>query len=99
MNEMLEKIAWAIFESWFVDFDPVRAKAAGCDPGLPKHITADLFPDSFVEVYKAVFGARATGITTKSSLHHHHPLYIRAGIFGLQVDEVHACGGVGCFPY
>jgi type I restriction enzyme, S subunit len=29
-----------------VDFDPVRAKAEGRDPGLPKHI-ADLFPDSF----------------------------------------------------
>jgi hypothetical protein len=33
-------------ESWFVDFDPVRAKAEGRDPGLPKPI-ADLFPDSF----------------------------------------------------
>lgn len=46
MNETLEAIARAIFKSWFVDFDPVRAKAAGRDPGLPKHI-ADLFPDSF----------------------------------------------------
>jgi len=46
MNETLEAIAHAIFKSWFVDFDPVRAKAAGRDPGLPKHI-ADLFPDSF----------------------------------------------------
>jgi len=46
MNETLEGIARAIFKSWFVDFDPVRAKAEGRDPGLPKHI-ADLFPDSF----------------------------------------------------
>jgi type I restriction enzyme S subunit len=46
MNEMLEGIARALFKSWFVDFDPVRAKAEGRDPGLPKHI-ADLFPDSF----------------------------------------------------
>jgi type I restriction enzyme S subunit len=46
MNETLEAIARAIFKSWFVDFDPVRAKAAGRDPGLPKHI-ADLFSDSF----------------------------------------------------
>jgi len=46
MNETLEAIARAIFKSWFVDFDPVRAKAEGRDPGLPKHI-ADLFPDSF----------------------------------------------------
>ncbi|MFH1314387.1 MAG: restriction endonuclease subunit S [Candidatus Eisenbacteria bacterium] len=46
MNETLEAMARAIFKSWFVDFDPVRAKAEGRDPGLPKHI-ADLFPDSF----------------------------------------------------
>jgi type I restriction enzyme S subunit len=46
MNETLEAMARAIFKSWFVDFDPVRAKAEGRDPGLPKHI-ADFFPDSF----------------------------------------------------
>ena len=46
MNETLESMARAIFKSWFVDFDPVRAKAEGRDPGLPKHI-ADLFPDHF----------------------------------------------------
>jgi type I restriction enzyme, S subunit len=48
MNETLEAIARAIFKSWFVDFDPVRAKAEGRDPGLPKHI-ADVFPDRFEE--------------------------------------------------
>lgn len=46
MNETLEAIARAIFKSWFIDFDPVRAKAEGRDPGLPQPI-ADLFPDSF----------------------------------------------------
>jgi len=45
MNETLEAMARAIFKSWFVDFDPVRAKAEGRDTGLPKEI-ADLFPDS-----------------------------------------------------
>jgi type I restriction enzyme S subunit len=39
-------MARALFKSWFVDFDPVRAKVEGRDTGLPKHI-ADLFPDSF----------------------------------------------------
>ena len=39
-------MARALFKSWFVDFDPVRAKAEGRDPGLPKPL-ADLFPDSF----------------------------------------------------
>ncbi len=46
MNETLEAMARAIFKSWFVDFDPVRAKAEGRDPGLPKHI-AGLFPNRF----------------------------------------------------
>jgi type I restriction enzyme S subunit len=46
MNETLEAMARALFKSWFVDFDPVCAKAEGRDPGLPKRI-ADLFPDSF----------------------------------------------------
>ena len=46
MNETLEAMAQAIFKSWFVDFDPVCAKAEGRDTGLPGEI-ADLFPDSF----------------------------------------------------
>jgi type I restriction enzyme S subunit len=46
MNETLEAMAQAIFKSWFVDFDPVRAKADGRDPRLPQPIT-DLFPDRF----------------------------------------------------
>ena len=48
MNETLEGMARALFKSWFVDFDPVRAKMEGRDPDLPKHI-ADLFPDLFVD--------------------------------------------------
>jgi type I restriction enzyme S subunit len=46
MNETLEAMARALFKSWFVDFDPVRAKAEGRPTGLPDHISA-LFPDSF----------------------------------------------------
>jgi type I restriction enzyme S subunit len=46
MNKTLEGTAQAIFKSWFVDFDPVRAKAQGRDPDLTRHI-ADLFPDGF----------------------------------------------------
>jgi len=48
MNATLEAMARAIFQSWFVDFDPVRAKAEGRDTGLPAEIAA-LFPDGFVE--------------------------------------------------
>jgi type I restriction enzyme S subunit len=47
MSETLEHMARALFKSWFVDFDPVRAKADGRDTGLPKSI-ADLFPDRLV---------------------------------------------------
>ena len=46
MNETLEAMARALFKSWFVDFDPVRAKAEGRDTGLPKHL-GDIFPDHF----------------------------------------------------
>jgi type I restriction enzyme S subunit len=46
MSETLEAMARALFKSWFIDFDPVRAKAEGRDTGLPQQI-ADLFPDSF----------------------------------------------------
>jgi len=46
MNETLESMARALFKSWFVDFEPVRAKTVGRDTGLPQEI-ADLFPDSF----------------------------------------------------
>ena len=48
INETLEAMARALFKSWFGDFDPVRAKMAGRDTGLPKHL-ADLFPDRLVE--------------------------------------------------
>ena len=48
MNETLEAMARALFKSWFVDFDPVRAKMAGRDPGLPQDL-ADLFPDRLVD--------------------------------------------------
>ena len=48
MNETLEAMARALFKSWFVDFDPARAKSESRDPSLPKEIT-DLFPNSFEE--------------------------------------------------
>ena len=54
MNETLEALARALFKSWFVDFDPVRAKMEGLWrrgeslPGLPaEHY--DLFPDRLVD--------------------------------------------------
>lgn len=46
MSGTLEAMARTLFKSWFVDFDPVRAKAENRDLGLPRAL-ADLFPDSF----------------------------------------------------
>lgn len=48
-NATLEAIAQALFKSWFVDFDPVRAKAEGRQPEGMDAATAALFPDSFEE--------------------------------------------------
>lgn len=49
MNATLEATARALFQSWFVDFDPVRAKAEGRAPDGMDAATAALFPDSFEE--------------------------------------------------
>ena len=48
-NATLEAIAQALFKSWFVDFDPVRAKQEGRTPEGMSDTTAALFPDGFEE--------------------------------------------------
>ena len=48
LNETLEAIAWALFKDWFVDFGPVRAKAEGRDPCLPRTL-AGLYPAQLVD--------------------------------------------------
>jgi len=48
-NTTLESVAQALFKSWFVDFDPVRAKMEGRAPEGMDEATAALFPDSFDE--------------------------------------------------
>jgi type I restriction enzyme, S subunit len=62
MNETLEAMARTLFKSWFVDFDPVRARADGRDPGLPKPF-ADLFPARLVD---SELGAIPQGWEVKS---------------------------------
>jgi type I restriction enzyme S subunit len=47
MNATLEAMARALFQSWFVDFDPVRAKLDDRPPAALDPATAALFPDSF----------------------------------------------------
>ena len=48
MNQTLEEMARALFKSWFVDFEPVRAKMEGRDTALPSDLAA-LFPDRLVD--------------------------------------------------
>ncbi|OPY13835.1 MAG: Type I restriction modification DNA specificity domain protein [Syntrophus sp. PtaB.Bin001] len=47
MNRTLEEMAQTIFKSWFVNFDPIRAKIAGQQPPRLKPEIAALFPDAF----------------------------------------------------
>ncbi|WP_386166749.1 restriction endonuclease subunit S [Sulfitobacter pontiacus] len=47
MSATLEEMARALYRSWFVDFDPVHARAAGLSPAHMTPTTAALFPDSF----------------------------------------------------
>jgi type I restriction enzyme S subunit len=58
MNATLEAMARALFQSWFVDFDPVRAKQEGRKPSGMDDATAALFPDSF---HDSEFGHIPTG--------------------------------------
>ncbi len=48
-NQILEQMAQAIFKSWFVDFDPVKAKMNGGQPEGMDAATASLFPEKLVE--------------------------------------------------
>jgi type I restriction enzyme S subunit len=47
-NQTLGALARALFKSWFVDFDPVRAKTEGREPAGMDATTAAKFPESFV---------------------------------------------------
>lgn len=49
INQTLEEMAQAIFKSWFVNFDPVKAKMNGEQPEGMDATTASLFPEKLVE--------------------------------------------------
>ena len=72
MNETLEAVARALFKSWFVDFDPVRAKMEGRHTGLPQDI-ADLFPDRLVnsEMGEIPVGWEAASLGTVIEIRDH----------------------------
>lgn len=68
MNETLEAMARALFKSWFVDFDPVRARAQGQTPPGMDPVTAALFPCEFEdsELGEIPKGWRATTLGTEA---------------------------------
>ena len=71
-NATLEAIAQALFKSWFVDFDPVRARTEGRAPEGMDEATAGLFPDGFEE---SELGLVPTGwrVGTLADLSHLNP--------------------------
>ena len=70
MNETLDAMARALFKSWFVDFDPVRAKAEGRDSGPPQPL-ADLFPARLVQ---SDLGKTPEGWPVESLADHFEPV-------------------------
>jgi type I restriction enzyme S subunit len=62
-NATLESIAQTLFKSWFIDFDPVRAKAEGREPEGMDAATAALFPAQFEE---STLGLIPKGWTVRS---------------------------------
>ena len=71
-NATLEAIAQALFKSWFVDFDPVRAKLEGRTPEGMDEATAALFPDGFEES-KLGLVPRGWRVGTLADLSHLNP--------------------------
>ena len=61
MNATLEAMVRALFKSWFVNFDPVRAKMTGRNTGGVPADVADVFPDRLVDSGMAEIGAIPEG--------------------------------------
>ena len=83
-NATLEAIAQALFKSWFVDFDPVRAKMEGRAPEGMDEATAALFPDSLDETELGVV-PRGWHATTLADLISQSGGSIQTGPFGSQL--------------
>ncbi|WP_349971380.1 restriction endonuclease subunit S [Pseudomonas caspiana] len=83
-NATLEDIAQALFQSWFVNFDPVRAKAEGLEPEGMGAATAALFPDSFEESGQAEV-PRGWKMSTLGAICELNGGVIQTGPFGSQL--------------
>lgn len=75
-NATIESIAQALFKSWFIDFDPVRAKAEGREPEGMEATTAALFPAEFEESALGLIpkGWRATTVAEALEFNPSRPL-------------------------
>jgi type I restriction enzyme S subunit len=83
-NATLEAIAQALFKSWFVDFDPVRAKLEGRAPEGMDEVTAAFFPDGFEESELGLV-PRGWVATTLGKVTSQHKGSIQTGPFGSQL--------------
>jgi type I restriction enzyme S subunit len=93
-NLTLESIAQAIFKSWFIDFDPVHPKQQGVECAGIDKVTADLFPDDFVESELGLIpkGWRLGNIGEIANvidcLHSKKPNLLEAGYVYLQLNNI-----------
>mgnify|MGYP000738787302 CR=1 FL=1 len=83
-NATLEAIAQALFKSWFVDFDPVRARQQGLAPEGMDEATAALFPDGFEESELGLV-PKGWQSTTLADVGFRHGGTIQTGPFGSQL--------------
>lgn len=99
MNDTLGAMAQALFKSWFVDFDPVRAKAGGRTPGGIGAETARLFPSELVDsdlgpIPKGWQPGRVGGcVTLKRGTTYKGVLVGKAGPALLGLGSIRAGGG------
>ena len=84
-NTTLEAIAQALFKSWFVNFDPVRAKAEGLEPEGMDATTAALFPDGFEESGQGGVVPRGWKMSTLGAICELNGGVIQTGPFGSQL--------------
>jgi type I restriction enzyme, S subunit len=97
-NATLEAIAQALFKSWFVDFDPVRAKAEGREPEGMDAATAAMFPSEFEdsELGPIPKGWRVSTVGESANvidcLHAKKPELLDAGLAYLQLNCIRADG-------
>ena len=113
LNNTLEQMAQAIFKSWFVDFDPVKAKMNGDQPEGMDNTTASLFPEKLVESELGTVPEGwpvgklselikfANGKSGKKSDNGQYPLYGANGIIGFsdeaKFEDAVIIGRVGAY--